>query len=619
MADPLVDGTFDFTGGQDASKVPDRIPENCYAAGVNVSTMKGVLQPRWGFERQIINFPEGFIVNRYQRRISYRQVFESGKFQMAAPYYVSGVTQVIIIVISGIIFSFNPVSNSLNVVNIDGGSSLNAKARRLNWTAAGKYLVIYDFPDYPVLIDGLQATRADPSLMEVPASAQGAFNQNRLFVSNAGNEFTGGDPIGSLAAPLAPITFKEVQTIGSPYYGQVFQLPTSDHNDPITFMGFLPVSDTSTGIGPLIVATNRAIYSYNTQNPRSSWEAGGFGTIVNYNAGVVGPRAWASVNSDAFFMSSDGFVRSFSMSRDEQHKWARVPISREVENWFTTWDQSLISLSFVSYFKNKIFFSVNPYRTAVEEFQTGGSISDYAHGGIAVMELDNISAMGQVGNPIWAGLWTGINPMDTVNLGEAAFVISKDTSNVNRIYSINPNITYDTADNVVRQVRSRVYTKQYTFQDPFLNKELHSIDFNISKIQGDFNIDIKYQPEHAPYMLPWKNYSHDAPWRTCDLPETCLINGFATHDIRDFSFGAPEANPCNPVTNDLYKVFRGVQIELTLKGKYWEISECRVKAMPKTPSLLTNLCDVLPPVPICQACSDDWAVEPFESCEKLST
>lgn len=617
--DLLVDGSSDFTGGQDASKVPDRIAANCYASGVNLSTKQGVIQPRWGFERQSIKFPDGFIVNQYQRQIPYREVFESGKFQMCAPYYVSGVTQVIIIVVSGIIFSYNPASSSLNVIDIVGGSQLNARAQRLNWTAAGKYLVIYDFPDYPVIIDGLQASRADPTLMEVPASTQGAFNQNRLYVANASNEFTGGDPVGSLAAPLAPITFKEVQTVGSPYYGQIFQLPTSDHNDPITFMGFLPVSDTSTGIGPLVVATNRAIYSYNTQNPRSSWEAGGFGTIVNYNAGVVGPRAWASVNSDAFFLSSDGFIRSFSMSREEQHKWARVPISREVENWFTTFDKSLISLSFVSYFKNKIFFSVNPYRMAVEDFKNGGAISDYAHGGMVVMELDNISAMGQAGNPIWAGLWTGINPMDTVNLGEEAFVLSKDLTSVNRIYAINPNITYDTADNVIRQVRSRVYTKQYVFQDPFLNKELHSIDFNISNIEGDFSVDVKYQPEHAPYMLPWKNYTHLAPWRTCGIPETCLINGFASHDIRDFSFGAPADSACNPVTKDLYRVFRKLQVSVTITGKYWEIRECRIKAMAKTPNLLQNLCEVLPAVPICAACNDDWAVEPFESCEKLST
>lgn len=618
MVDLLAAGAQDFLGGQDASKIPDRIPDNCYYSGVNVSVRRGSLQPRWGFERVAITYPAGTVLDPYRKRRTYQNIFESSKFQAMAPYYV-GNTQYIIFVLAGQIFALNPNDYTLIPITIADGSMLNTRATRINWSAAGKYLVLYDFPAFPVILDGFSARRADQSKMEIPAASQGAFNQNRLFVANNGYEFTGGDPVGSPAAPDAPITFQEVFTIGSPYFGQIFSLPTSDHNDPITYMGFLQVTDTSTGIGPLIIGTNRALYSFGTQNPRTAWESGPFGSIICYNAGIVGPRAFANVNSDAFFLSGDGYVRSLSMSRAEQQRWARVPISREVENWFKFWDRSLIRLGFVSYFKNKIFFSVNPYRTSAIDYTTLYPISDYAHGGMVVMELDSLTSFGETTKPVWTGLWTGVRPMDMVNIEDRAFVISKDSSNINRVYEVNPNITYDTADDKIRPVRSRVYTKEYDFQDPFMNKELHSLDVNFDALQGDFKFKVEYKASHSACFVPWKSFTHYAPWRTCEMPDGCFLNGFAPHYIRDFTMEAPSDNVCNIITKDFLRVFRKVQLAITVEGKYWEIHEVRIKAVPRPQLNIQSICETYPKTAICDCCTDDWAIGSFESCEKLQT
>lgn len=613
----LADGAMDFLGGQDASKIPDKIEANCYAAGVNISVKRGSITPRWGFERLNMIYPSGGITDKYNRVRTYEEVFKSGKFQAVASYYV-GTTPYIIIAISGIIFALDTTTHTLSVIPITGSIDLNARAARLNWTAAGKYLVIYDYPNFPVVIENLTARRADPALYEIPVSTQGAFNNNRLFVANNINEFIGGNPV-SFAFPTAPVDFSEALQPAATYYGQAFQLPTVDHNDPITYMGFLQTVDVSTGIGPLIVASNRAIYSYATQNPRSAWESGPFGSIVNYNAGVVGPRAWCNVNSDAFFLSSDGYVRSLSMSRDEQHKWSKIPISREVENWFTTWDQSLIQYGFVSYFKNKIFFSVNPFRVAAQDFKTAREISDYAHGGMVVMELDNLTSFGEASKPTWAGLWTGIRPMDMVNLGDRCFVMSKDAYSDNELYEINPELSYDTADKNIRYVRSRVYTREYDFKDPFANKELHSLDVNFDSLQGDFEFEVKYKPSHAPCFYPWRTVTHKAPWRACAMPVGCLVNGFAPHHIRDFTIGAPIEDLCSPITTDFYKVFRKVQLEITITGKYWEIHEYRIKAMNRPILPTQTICEEYPKVALCNCCHDDWFIGEFDTCQKMQT
>mgnify|MGYP001765887183 CR=1 FL=1 len=617
MAELITDWSVDFLGGQDASRIPDRIEANCYAAGINTTTKKVSIGPRWAFDKQEVTFPDGYILDKYSRRKTYRNIFESGKFQAAAPYYI-GNLQYILFVVAGHIFVWNPDSNILTNIEINDGPRINARAPRINWSAAGKYFILYDYPAFPVIIEGLEARRADPLAMEIPVSTNGAFNQSRLIVANNGNEYTGGDPVGSIATPSAPITFEEVFTAGSPYLSQVFQLPTADHNDPITYMGFLPLVDSSTGVGPLVLGTQRAIYTANTQNPRSEWDQKQLASLICYNAGIVGPRAFTNVNSDAFFISADGYARALSMSREEQHRWSRVPVSREVENWFKYWDRSLAQFAIVGAFNNKIFFSVNPYRVKALDLETNLPISDYAHGGFAVMELDNITSMGQASKPTWAGLWTGVRPMEIVNLGTRAFVISKDGF-TNAIYEINPEATYDSYKGNIRFVRSRVYTKEHDFKDAFANKEAHSLDFNFDSIQGDFEIDVKFKPSHSSLFIPWKKFEHKAPWRTCEVPSSCFINGFAAHVIRDLTLGAPLNTECNPVTGEPFRVFRKVQLQFTLKGKYWEIHEYRIKAIPKALNKLETVCEPFKTVGVCLDCNDDWVTEEFESCQKVTT
>ena len=136
----IPDGAQDFLGGQDASKIPDRIAENCYYEGINVSVKRGALQPSWGFERKELIFPEETFTDIYHRERGYREVFEAGKFQALIPYYI-GQQEYFIIVVSGIIFLYNPRTSAISIISIKDGSHLNSRARRINWTAAGAVLI----------------------------------------------------------------------------------------------------------------------------------------------------------------------------------------------------------------------------------------------------------------------------------------------------------------------------------------------------------------------------------------------------------------------------------------------------------------------------------------------
>lgn len=613
MADSLVtDGTNNFLGGQDASKFPALVPPDSFYAGVNLTIQNGVPTPRWGLDKKPLQLPTEDIDVGNNVLIPYSEVFKTGRYQAIIPYSI-GPDKYLVIVIAGIMYLVNIDTYKTTVLSLPNNDTLNENTPRLNWSNADNYIVIFDYPNFPVILDGITVRRADPALYEVPVSVLGAYNQNRLFIANAGNEFTAGDPVGSLATPDAPITFEEVEAPAAAYFGQIFKLPTNTFKSNITAMTFLEFTDTSTSIGPLIIATDRQIFSYNSQNPRSTWDTIQFGTAMVSTGGIAGPRAFTHINSDMFYLGADGQVRTLYMSRNEQKKWSQVPLSREVINWLKYNDPKLIPFSVMGNYKNKVLVTVNPHRV-VAYTRNRTPTFDVSNGGFAVLELDNLATLGKDTPPTWPGLWTGVRPMDIVTTDGRCFVISKDESSVNALYEFNPDTTYDTDNGIVRYVKSRLYTREYDFQSPFINKNLHSIDLGVRNVQGDFKITVDYKPSHGNKFIEWATFSHDAPWRSCTPPSACAVNGLGAHNFRDLTLGNPVDPGCDPVSSLTYESFRKVQLRFTIEGKYWELHEYLLKAIPMPQGQQVTACNQYKPVELCNECNKDWEIGAFESC-----
>lgn len=611
----LQDGNLDFSGGQDASKTPDKVKENAYFSGINLTTEDGALGPRPAQEKLRLIFDDtGSYLDSNGRSHTYESLYYGGRFQAGIPYSI-GREFFIIEIISGVMFLINQVTGYVRILSINDGSTIDENTPRVQWSPAGRFLVIFDYPAKPIIIEGFLARRSDLSAYEVPISVLGCYNQNRLFIANAGNEFTGGDPSGNTATPDAPITFEEVLAPASSYLGQIFQIPTNYNNDPITGMAFLQYTDTSTGIGPLLVSTARGVFSYQTQVPRANWEAGAFGTNFIYDVGFAGPRAFTNVNSDLFFLGSDGQVRSVSMSRDEQKKWSKVPLSREVQDWLKYWDKDLISYGTLCYYKNRIYITANPYRTsAVNSF--GTFTTDVAHGGLVVIELANISSLGADSPPVWTGLWTGVRPSDMIVNNDTCFIMGKDNSNRNSIWKVNDSLNADTDGPQERLIKSRVYTREYFFQDSFQDKEPHSLDIPFQGIKGELEATIEFKPNHAATYGLWGKFKHVAPYSICKTTDPCAISGLAPHSFKEVNLGYPiDADKCDTVTNTLYKRFRKIQLKITVKAREWRIEEFILRAFAMAQNISKPSCEKLPEVSVCLGCNDDWVVEDFNICQ----
>lgn len=604
MANLLQEIMVDFSGGQNASVDPSLLQPNGYASAVNCTNSNGVLQPRWGFRRIALDFSDTpDILNSNGVPVPVETFFRAGRFQALIPYSVGG-DQSVLVIIGGYLFLIHQDTYKVDVLNL--GDPLNVNASRINWSPAGRFLVDFDYPAVPMILEGLNVRRSDPTKNEVPVSVIGGYNQNLLMIGNAGNEFAFSDP-ASYGFPDGPITFSLIELPSTGFTGQVFQLSTNYGNDPISAMGFLQQVDTTTGIGPAIISTAKQTFSYNTQFPRTAWLNNQFGSVLLNKIGIAGQRAQTNINSDLLFIGSDAQIRALSMSRYEQGRWGNFPISIEVGNYTVLNDKSLAQYLCAGYFNNKAFFGANPFRTHGIDID-GNSYTDYACAGFVVMELNSISGLQSRTVPTWGGLWTGIRPMDIVENDGQCFVMSKDPGYGNALYVIDPTITYDVIDGKERNVRSIFYSRAFNFQQPDLNKLLHSVNVTINGIEGDFSLEASYKPEHAPNYTFWRDYQYSAPVQQC----SSLVqapNGAAGHSIRDFYLGGvPDENLCVENTQDTYSTFKKVQVAFEIIGRNWNFTGFQVRAELAAQAPTEVLCEQFPPVILPLQCLKDWQI-----------
>jgi len=570
-----TDGQLSFDGGQDVSLPSTRLEPNKFVSGINVNTSKGVLKPRYAWQRKKLSIQAGAYSYEFNKLANFNFNFKTGLFQAFVPYRI-GKNYYQLIVINGLIYLLNQRDFTVSVLTLNADTQLNPVQKRIYWGVTAKYVVFADFPNRPVIIENGVARRSDVALNELPVLNLVTYNQNRAMFSNGVNEFSAGDPAGSLTAPLAPITINEILS-GGPYVGEIYKAP-SDFDDPISALTTLQSVDTSTGIGSAIVATQEQIFSYDTTQPRAEWvNLNQFGTCLSYNAGIVDQLAQINVNSDLFFVPKDGTLRGLSAARDEQKKWARTPMSLPVENWVEYYDPDLINFSRLSYFNNKIFWTVRPtYTKALRLDKT--PILDVCHSGFVVLDMANVSrGMGDV-PPAWDGLWTGVRPMDMLINDNRMFVISKD-SGINEIYEVLPQQTIDRTDGGQRRnIRSIIYTRDYFTKNVFQDKNPVRLESNFTNILGEFKYDVKYKPSDAPNFIDWGKYELDVKSGYTHFNDGNILQRTPVA-LKELTLNAPNLGAAeNPVNNDLYGTVKRLQFRLEIEAESWQLDEFAVFA-----------------------------------------
>lgn len=365
----------------------------------------------------------------------------------------------------------------------------NAPRRPRAWfcETAGT-LVIQDGQARPWLHDGDTFRRARTD--EVPVGRAMAYGNGRLAVA-LGSRVR----LGDICRPehQSELRFTETHHLNG---GGDFSFPSE-----VCALAVLPVVDTGSGQGSLIVGCRDSVHSLKTQiTQRDIWAEVGFQTIVLPNRGIAGPAAVVAVNQDLYFRSSDG-LRSVRTSTADYDAPGLTPLSVEVRHRFDYDTPFLRGDASVACFDNRLLCTHSPFCYA------GRSLAQ----GIVALNFDALSGRGQKSAPCFDGEWDGllIAQLFTgqVRGVERCFVLGRDLAGQNGLWELLPEVAEPAGDEPVQAIETRML-----FGDaPGTIKNLQRCDLQFSDIRGGLACRVYFRPEKYPFWVKWDEFQVDAP------------------------------------------------------------------------------------------------------------
>lgn len=376
-ANKLYDGFANMLSGMDAGKQPSLIKANQAANAVNV-TMRG-----------------GYATNRPPWRysnLSFGKPDDENRFILGNPQgiasYQSGDSCFLILSCGGRIFQIDPVNNfaSKDITPDVPNTNRLSKAYMSQWA---DYFIIQDGQSQPIYIKGTTVTREANTTTGIPVGTAMAYGWGRGWVAK-GNQFIAGDIDGG---STNVITFSEQTFLNE---GGAFRLPANMGN--INGMAFIPLQDTATGQGQLLIGADFGVGSVNGGIPRDQWKSVQIQQVAMLDIGWTSQNGNILLNGDIFFRSYDG-IRSYRMARAQQGINGNTPQSEEVYPYVSTDAKNLLQYCSGVNFDGRLLMTTAPVWRGDHCYWKG----------LTVLDSYPMSGLFQQNPPIWEGIWTGLN------------------------------------------------------------------------------------------------------------------------------------------------------------------------------------------------------------------
>jgi len=556
------DGMLSSLGGMDGGKDPSLINPNQVACMVNATARNGYIATRPGWIKRALSFS----------RNDDQTLFQLGNPQ-GLGFYQTG-QNFLIANIDGCQFAID-VCNNFNVSNITPAGTPNPKdLPKAYMCQAADYFVIQDGESPPIYFKGLSGTRTTGKDTDIPVGTAMAYGWGRLWVARD-NQFTAGDIVGG---STNVVTFSEDNFLSE---GGAFRLTANMGN--INGMAFIPLQDTATGQGQLLIGADYGVASVNGSIPRAVWkETQGFQQVALLDVGWSSQDGAVLLNGDIFYRSPDG-IRSYRMARAQQGFNGNTPQSNEVQQWVNTDTQQFLQFASGVYFNGRVLITTAP--------QFAGTYC--YHKGLLALDSQPQQSIQSKAPPVWDGLWDGLNIVQivkgTFNSTERCFALVRkidDTSygkvglvtgltfvvqdtdifevgqnigiqnagmfkvdsigasditvvplrqtgtitqgstinggEYNELWELTVDSPFDIVDNEKRRIQSKVWTRSFTHQNPFGLKQLTHGMWWRDQIIGTVDWSISYRPDQYPCMIPWKTGQDCSEDEVCN--EQCPTN-----------------------------------------------------------------------------------------------
>lgn len=298
----------------------------------------------------------------------------------------------------------------------------------------------------------------------------------------------------------------------------------------IVTMNFVPLQDTSTGQGDLVVLCDRGAASIAVAVERSLWsQTPGFQRVLYRDIGAVSDST-AIVNGDVFFRSLDGNgIRSYRSARAEFTGYGQVPISAEIDPILTqdtTW--LLGNVSFL-YHNDRLLMTCLPEQFPPQSGDpTAITTLPIYYRGIVALDFRAVANghLSGTAKPAFDGVWTGQNILKIFGGNDAgvkrAFFLSYNTNSEGTsgigLWEIVEKGECDLGTQGPIPITSTLTTRAYNFNENMALKKLIRLDLWFDSIEGGPSRSVigsvSYRPDDWPSWIPWATITKTADSET---------------------------------------------------------------------------------------------------------
>jgi|SRR5215475_1906347 len=569
----LQDQIVSFQGGVDTGHQPRLLQPDRSSKSINCAYRGGFLTNRPGFKKWVLRYTNPADQN----------ILEPGNFQ-GAIYYPDLLyfKPSIIVVSSGNLYQLQLESGYANVTALSYGY-LNPYVQRCYLCIADKYLVAQDGINSPLSWDG--STLAVSAT--VPVGTLMAYGQGRLFVKVGTRSIRAGDLLGSIAT--APLSFTETNYLDE---GGDFG-PPSFIGD-ITAMLFMPVQDTATGQGSLVIFGSDGAITAKVEYPRETtyaangqvitvgWkdlagQTGGFITVTLVNNGSLGDLSPTVVNGDIWFRAYDGW-RSYRNARAQMQQglWSQTTFSAEVMHRLNDESQPLLNYGSSINFDNRLITTCIPIKGAHGIYHQGLLVIDFQPVSSVAITPTGMSIY-MMPYPVWNDLWTGLLTYQlltgSINGENKAFALVNENSRI-QLYEITKNDPFDNFGTADQPIQSSVESRAFIFQNDREEKRLYGGDVWFNGLKGDVHVKAYYRPDEYPNWYDWHSGIIRTQYKPGSGDQVFPLQSYQPSFEPRFKFPTP---PVNDDTNTRRKSNLGYsfQCRLDLTG-CWSISRLRL-------------------------------------------
>lgn len=592
-----VDGSLDWSGGVDSSKVPtvqselnaNGLRRNQLAWAFNATVRGGPVSPRTGW--QVIS-----------------TIMPSGHWQGGFLYEPDGALPYMVCSVSGILYSVTLGSVPV-VTDLTGGNpALQNPDTEMVWFVQGESYLVIQSGDYgqggavnppktdaqgntlPLFWDGgtlrrsigiISAANIPPHgpYNELPAAQCMIYHANRIWYAQ-NRLVSAGDIVGGTAGN-AGVHYRDsiLYVTENPLCigGDGFSVPTNAGN--IRALGYAANPNNQLGQGPLLVGTRKQVFALVVPFTRKDWIAADTNNRpeiypVQINSGPVGHRCFTTVNGDVYYQAFTPAVFSLISAVRNFQQPGNMPISNNEKRAMDLNNRGLMRFSSSCEFDNRLLELVLPRMS-----DDGVNV---VHDAILPLDFDIVTSFDQRLSPVWEGAHSGLPFLEIFSgdfggLPRCFGAVLSDIDNSLQLWELT---NWSRTENGDGRIQWGAEWPAMTWASSGFEldwKQLVGGELWVDQVSGKAEIDVYYRVDADPC---WHFWTHTDPCaaRNCAESEPPCYPTYPAQEFRTgYEFPITLPAPPTPVCDSMHvrPTTIGYQFQVRVLVKGW----CRVKGL----------------------------------------